>query len=144
MSELKEYIDLLAKFGEVHKFKRDAAQEVKVVQCAEVLTKEQIAYIKTRIRPKKRECYKNALDVARYLNCEYVEGMMQCYIGIDHAFNKVGDKYIDVTKEFALGENPSETVYMAFKSWDAKEAVWLTVNKGTYGELFSFELYELR
>lgn len=66
-------------------------------------------YIRHVIKPKPKECYRNS-----HLLCEafperilYCEGKTNVPIPIDHAFNKVGDAYIDITFEFALHENPS-------------------------------------
>jgi hypothetical protein len=38
---------------------------------------------------------------------QYVEGKTNAFIPIGHAFNRVGDKYIDITFEFALEFRPN-------------------------------------
>lgn len=86
-----------------------AAKPVKVVRAADVLEDYELEYIQHVLKPQPKECYRNA-----HLLCEafpdrfqYCEGKANVPILIDHAFNKVGDAYIDITFEFALHENPS-------------------------------------
>lgn len=74
-------------------------------------------YIRQVIKPKPKECYRNS-----HLLCEafperilYCEGKTNVPIPIDHAFNKVGDAYIDITFEFALHENPSIYEYVTWR-----------------------------
>lgn len=144
IEELKAFAKLTegSKQGEFYQAKVDSAKAVKVSRLADVLTESQISYIKNVIRPKAKECYKNATLVAQYLDCEYCEGMMLVYIGIDHAFNRVGDKYIDVTKEIALGENPTETEYITIGEYSAEQTIEISVKTGYYGNIFN-ELFIL-
>lgn len=92
----------------------NAANPVKVVPAADVLEDYELEYIRHVIKPKPKECYRNS-----HLLCEafperilYCEGKVDVSIPIDHAFNKVGDAYIDITFEFALHENPSIYEYV--------------------------------
>ena len=87
----------------------NAAKPVKIVPAADVLEDYELDYIRHVIKPKPKECYRNS-----HLLCEafperilYCEGKTNVLIPIDHAFNKIGDAYIDITFEFALHENPS-------------------------------------
>ena len=50
---------------------------------------------------------------------QYVEGKTNVFIPIDHAFNRVGNKYIDITFEFALGLDPTQYEYVAFGEYPA-------------------------
>lgn len=49
--------------------------------------------------------------------------------GIDHAWNKVGDKYVDITMEIALDRTDEikDTSYLLYGEWD-----FLTVNNVMY------------
>lgn len=100
----------------------NAAKPVKIVPAADVLEDYELDYIRHVIKPKPKECYRNS-----HLLCEafperilYCEGKTNVPIPIDHAFNKVGDAYIDITFEFALHENPSIYEYVTFGEYDAK------------------------
>lgn len=50
---------------------------------------------------------------------QYVEGKTNAIIPIDHAFNRLGDKYIDITFEFALELDPTQYEYVAFGEYPA-------------------------
>lgn len=69
-------------------------------------TREQreIELIRRVVRPEVKGCYRNAhlLTLLFPDRVRYVEGKTHTVIPIDHAFNRVGDKYIDITFEFAL------------------------------------------
>ena len=100
---------------------------------------------------KKKECYANALHAAQILNnmdnvtflgenvgsveVEYVEGYM-CYgvIPIEHAFNKVGDYYFDVTREFLFDTTNEE--YFKVGEWTFDEALDIMEESGYYGGVF--------
>lgn len=64
-----------------------------------------IELIRRTVRPVVKGCYRNAhlLTLLFPDRVQYVEGKTNAFIPIDHAFNRVGDKYIDITFEFALG-----------------------------------------
>lgn len=85
----------------------EVARPVKMHRAADVLDDFQMEYLLHVIKPEKKQCYKNALLLAQaFPEIKYCEGKVAAPVVIDHAFNKVGDKYIDITFEFALGENP--------------------------------------
>ena len=71
----------------------------------------------------------------------YCEGKTNVPIPIDHAFNKVGDAYIDITFEFALHENPSIYEYVTFGEYDAKTIRKAVLETGYYGEIYKWLYY---
>lgn len=118
----------------------NAAKQVKIVPAADVLEDYELEYIRHVIKPRKQECYKNS-----HLLCEafpdriqYCEGRVNVPIPIDHAFNKVGDAYIDITFEFALGENPRETQYeyVVFGEYDTETIRRVALKSGYYGDVY--------
>lgn len=126
----KEYLQDLLK----------AAKPVKVVRAADVLEDYELEYIRHVIKPKPKECYRNS-----YLLCDafperilYCEGRTNVPIPIDHAFNKVGDAYIDITFEFALHETPSMYEYVTFGEYDAKTIRKVVLKTGTYGGIYNW------
>lgn len=103
-----------------------------------------LEYIQHVLKPKQKECYRNA-----HLLCEafperimYCEGKVNVPIPIDHAFNKVGDAYIDITFEFALNENPSIYEYVTFGEYDAKTIRKAVLKTGYYGEVYRLLYYQ--
>ena len=85
------------------------AKRVEVVKAADVFDEREIELIRRTVRPVVKECYKNAhlLTLLFPDRVQYVEGKTNVFIPIDHAFNRVGNKYIDITFEFALGFRPN-------------------------------------
>lgn len=118
----------------------------RLVAAADVLEDYELDYIRHVIKPKPKECYRNS-----HLLCEafperilYCEGKTNVPIPIDHAFNKVGDAYIDITFEFALHENPSIYEYVTFGEYDAKTIRKAVLETGYYGEIYKWLYYQTR
>lgn len=97
------------------------AKRVEVVKAADVFDEREIELIRRTVRPAVKECYKNAhlLTLLFPDRVRYVEGKTHTVIPIDHAFNRVGDKYIDITFEFALELDPTQYEYVAFGEYPA-------------------------
>ena len=77
-------------------------QKVHVVSVHDVFTQDEIRRIKKIVRPLPRMCYRNAHRMVEIFpdKCQYVEGFTTIFNGgfpIEHAWNKVGDVYVDVT-----------------------------------------------
>lgn len=95
------------------------------------------------VRPKKKMCYRNShlLTLLFPDKVKYVEGRFSCsFIGlpIDHAFNRVGDKYVDVTVELALKEDVTEHEYIEFAEYDSEQIDSAAYETGYYGEYYKF------
>lgn len=93
------------KDARITKHLRTVAKRVEVVKAADVFDEREIELIRRTVRPVVKGCYRNAhlLTLLFPDRVQYVEGKTNAFIPIDHAFNRVGDKYIDITFEFALG-----------------------------------------
>lgn len=119
------------------------AKPVEVVSIKDVFTKDEIKMIKRFVRPKKKMCYRNSHRLTSLFpdKVKYVEGRFSCsFIGlpIDHAFNRVGDKYVDVTVELALKENVTKHEYIEFAEYDAEQIDNAAYETGYYGEYYRF------
>lgn len=97
------------------------AKRVEVVKAADVFDEREIELIRRTVRPVVKRCYKNAhlLTLLFPDRVQYVEGKTNAIIPINHAFNRVGDKYIDITFEFALELDPTQYEYVAFGEYPA-------------------------
>ena len=127
----KFYLDLL-----------EVAKPVEVVSIKEVFDKIDISLIKKAINPRKKECYKNAhLLSTLFPDVKYCEGKANFSfsglhnINFDHAFNLVGDKYIDITVELALKEF-GKYQYVLFGEYSLEEIERVSEITGYYGEYF--------
>ena len=91
------------------------------------------------IRPKKKECYKNALLVAQYLHCDYVEGYVNIGgLPIEHAFNKMNGSYFDVTLELALGDKVDKYEYTSIMELDRERVLDIASELELYGPYASY------
>lgn len=117
------------------------AKRVEVVKAADVFDEREIELIRRTVRPVVKECYKNAhlLTLLFPDRVQYVEGKTNVFIPIDHAFNRVGNKYIDITFEFALGFlDPTQYEYVAFGEYPAGVIEEITDQTGYYGDIYRF------
>lgn len=121
------------------------AQDMDSIECvplSDIFAKSEIKQIKQRVRPKQNECYSNAFHFCTQSGIsghelKYVEGYTTVAgIPIEHAWNKVDDKYIDITLELVLKKNVSEEDYVILGEWDADTALRYMAEKGTYGGVY--------
>lgn len=55
--------------------------------------------VRNIIKPKVKECYRNAISAALELQCDYVEGYVYSHVTLHHAWNAIGDDHFDLTLE---------------------------------------------
>lgn len=96
----KEYYDRMIK----------DARLVKIYRLQEIFSDEEIECIKLKYKPEIKACYKNATlfsTLCLSYNVEYVEGFIDVQgLLVEHAWNKIDDKYVDITLELALQTSP--------------------------------------
>ena len=147
LEDLKKIAELTkgSNQGEFYARKVESAKAIQVVSVKEVLTERDIKWIKEVLRPKCKECYKNAMRFAMQFNCLYVEGQYEvCGFGTDHAFNKIGGKYVDITAEFALQEKnitPAKE-YLSIAEYTNHDAMDYVLKMGCYDSVFNFKYME--
>ena len=112
---------------------------VEVVPISEVFTQEEIDIIKKILKPQPKECYRNATLLTHYFDnhtIEYVEGYSNSIWPIEHAFNKVDGKYIDITYELAIGLDVTQEEYASILEVSELEIWGYTISEGYYGEYY--------
>ena len=104
-------------------------------------------------KTQQKMCYKNAAKLVRSVewmarhydpnipSVKYVEGFAYCYglLPIEHAFVKVGDKYIDPTFERALHRDVRKEMYVSCIELDPKTMSRYQLETGFYGELYVYD-----
>lgn len=117
-------------------FKLEHAKEVAPVSIRDVFTAEEVERIKREVKPKIKQCFRNATLMAQYFpDIVYVEGELGIagVIGIEHAFNRKGNKYFDVTMEMCLGKDVTKESYVSILEEDDKDALtWFIMDTKTY------------
>ena len=127
--------------GEFHAKRVENATLVQVVSVSEVMTPDEIKLIRSEIKPKCKECYKNATLFTSMFDATFVSGQMEvCGFGIDHAFNKIRGKYVDITAEFALADKGIETSseYVSIAEYSREEVMKAIVDMGCYDDPFRY------
>lgn len=115
---------------------------VKVVPLKDVFTEEEIKRIK-QINIRQNECYRNSHLLTSLFpgRVMYVEGkvLLENLIPIDHAFNRVGDVYIDVTFELALKLDVTRQRYASIAEYDSHTISRIASATGYWGDYYRYE-----
>lgn len=143
-NNLLKYIKTLASVtsGQQKEFFEAELANAKIVKCVplcEVFTSEEINVIKNYVKPQKKECYKNAHLLCVWFpeKAQYVEGLTSCCgLGIDHAFNKIGDKYVDITMELCLKEDITAKEYLSIGEYNLNTINEVVLDTKYYGGIF--------
>ncbi len=129
------------------------AEDARPVQCVrmrDVFTPEQMRFLRIHYHARQKECYRNAADLVVLCSWEssifpepvkYVEGFAySCgLLPIEHAFVKVGDKYIDPTFERVLHLDVRAEIYASLIELDCRTMTKLQAETGYYGELYMYD-----
>lgn len=122
------------------------ATPIRITPLSEVFDEDSIRLIKTQIKPESKLCFKNATLLCTMFPdfVKYVEGRYTVFGGFstEHAWNKVGDKYIDITMEIALERNPAEEEYIALGEYDESEILPYLFESKVYGGIYKQKFLE--
>lgn len=133
--------------GKQRQFYRDmleVAKPVEVVRAVDVLIPEQMDYLLHVVNPIPKHCYRNAYLLAEAFpdEIQYCECKVAIPFGIDHAINKVGESYIDITFELAwkIARNVTITLLLGngnlkkFAAWFVKPECMAICTPGHIGK----------
>ena len=120
-------------------WEKNNAKQVKIVSTTEIRFKypKIDEYLKQEDnQPEIKQCYSNAAKLATNVEgVEYVEGMISMMgIPIDHAWNKIGNEYFDITKDIALSDAtiPNDE-YLSIIELDAETTLEYMLDTQVYG-----------
>ena len=131
------------------------ARPVECVPMRDVFTPEQLQFLfkNTGYKTQQKMCYRNAAELVQRAEwmaahfdsgvpeIKYVEGYAYCYdlLPIEHAFVKIGDKYIDPTFERALHRDVREEMYASCIELDPETMARYQLETGFFGELYVYD-----
>lgn len=125
---------------EYYQHQLDCAELIECVSVYEVLSEEEISRIKKTINPQPKECYRNAARLAMLFpdRIEYVEGLygVMGVFGTEHAWNRIGNKYIDITAELVLKKDVKKEDYVKLMVLSSKEITDLVLKENCYTWFF--------
>ena len=121
------------------------ARPVECVRMVDVFTPAQMLFLQKYYKPQVKQCYKNAADLVMLMSqlgfmfrepAKYVEGISGNIVPIDHAFVKVGSRYIDPTYEMVLKKDVRKETYVSLIELDPVTMGQYLVDSGYYGNLY--------
>ena len=119
------------------------ADSVDVVPLSEVFSDDEIKEIKKRIHPQPKCCYENAWKLCDRFEYEgkheikYCEGYLNMKgLPIEHAFNCVDGKYVDITVELALNRKIEDT-YVTIGEYSTEQVREILIQNGFYGDIYN-------
>lgn len=122
------------------------ATPIRITPLSEVFNEYEIDMIKRVIKPEAKQCYKNASDLCVLFpdRVKYVEGRFTVcgLFSTEHAWNKVGDKFVDITAELALNNNINEEEYVVLGEYEYEETLSYLVKSKVYGGIYEQKFLE--
>ena len=128
------------------------ARPVECVRMCDVFNLEQLDFLRDIYHTQQRQCYRNAANLVTLIShplggflfpqpVKYVEGFAySCgLLSIEHAFVKVGDKYIDPTFERALHRDVRKEMYALLIELDPATMAKYQLETGFYGDLYQYD-----
>lgn len=147
-SHLIDYLEGLAKMNVNEKQKaffeweKNNAKQIHLVHVDEIRKKypKIDAYLKDE-NPVIKQCYMNASKLTIAVpEVQYIEGMVNMSgLPIEHAWNKIGDEYFDITNDIALKDLDKMpfTEYVSIVELKEDELLKYAMKTGTYGGMIA-------
>ena len=107
--------------GRFYKTKADKAKPIHLTSVKELFSEEELKKLLRDVKPKMHGCFQTAQRLSMFHGFEYVEGEWGVGggLGIEHAFNRKGDKYFDLTSEIVLKKNVEEEEFLSIAEFSA-------------------------
>ena len=126
------------------------ARPVECVRMRDVFDEHKMLFLRVNYKAQRKMCYRNAAELVALMGqhtwmfpepAVYVEGFAYAYelLPIEHAFVKIGDKYIDPTFERALHRDVRKEMYASCIELDPETMERYQLETGFYGELYVYD-----
>jgi len=144
-SQIIDYLNQVAKMmagngrqGKYWQWKADHAKLLKQVKTDAIGNQYPgiARYVKTHKKQViQKQCYKNAAQLCTSCpGVKYVEGEISYHgIPIEHAWNKIDDKYFDITKDVLFNGSTDYAEYVSIIELSDTELYEFMIETGTYG-----------
>ena len=130
------------------------AKAVKCVRMRDVFTRDELGFINEFYNAEQHHCYRNASTLIKLMKHQLAKGMFNYrvryvegyasspgFFPIEHAFVKIGSKYIDPTFEKALKLNVRKEMYVSLIELEPATMMQYELETGCYGELYKYDYY---
>lgn len=154
IEELENIAGMLAGTKQEYYYQQKVA-DAKVVECVlmrEVFSREEMGFLREFYNPRQKHCFRNASELVKLMShplaknmfqkpVKYVEGYTHAagLLPIEHAFVKIGGKYIDPTFEKALKLDVRKELYVSLIELDPVKMMRYELETGCYGELYRYD-----
>lgn len=147
IKELRQITEIMSgKQREYYESMIADATPIRIAPLSEAFNEYEIDMIKRVIKPEAKQCYKNASDLCVLFpdRVKYVEGRFTVCVlfSTEHAWNKVGDKYVDITAELALNNNINEEEYVVLGEYEYEETLSYLYKSKVYGGIYEQKFLE--
>lgn len=108
--------------GRFYKTKADKAKPIHLTSVKELFSEKELKELLRDVEPQIHGCFQTAQKLSMFHGFEYVEGEWGVGggLGIEHAFNRKGDKYFDLTSEIVLKKNIEEEEFVSIAEFSTK------------------------
>lgn len=151
-NKIIEFWQTLSEWGMYQQMAVDASP-VECVPMADVFNPEQLLFLKESFHAEKKQCYKNCTYMVGLIShpfgkvlgfnadeIRYVDGYVYepGLIPIEHAFIKIGNRYVDPTFERVLKRDVRECQYVSLCELKYIELWPILEHRGFYGPLYQY------
>ena len=143
MQMLKFFADNTSGYQQMlYNDKVEDADSVDIVSIYDVFDEKTIEDIKKYVNPQPKCCYENAWKLCDRFEYEHKHDIKYCegYLNlsglpIEHAFNCVDGKYVDITVELALNKPISDS-YVVIGEYETDDVRKILIENGFYGNIY--------
>lgn len=127
--------------GRFYKTKANKAKPIQLTSVKELFSEEELNELLRNVKPKMHGCFQTAQRLSMFYGFEYVEGEWGIGggLGIEHAFNRKGDKYFDLTSEIVLKKNVEEEEFVSIAEFSAKFVMSACIELEVYTALIPYK-----
>lgn len=127
--------------GRFYEAKVNKAKPIHLTSVKEIFSEEELNELLNDVKPKLHGCFQTAQKLSMFHGFEYVEGEWGVGggFGIEHAFNRKGDKYFDLTSEIVLKKNIIEEEFVSIAEFSAKFVMSACLELKVYTALIPYK-----
>lgn len=129
------------KQGRFYATKATNAKPIKLTSVKEIFTPRELKELKEKVNPQVHGCFATAQKLSLNYGFDYVEGEWGIGggFGIEHAFNRKGDKYFDFTSEVVLERNIAEEEFVSIAEFSDNFVREACIDLGVYSALIPYK-----
>lgn len=127
--------------GRFYKAKAEQAKTIHLTSVRELFSEEELKGLLKDVKPQVHGCFQTAQRLAMFHGFKYVEGEWGVGggLGIEHAFNRKGDKYFDLTSEVVLEKNIEDEEFISIAEFSTEFVRGACIDLQVYTALIPYK-----